>query len=398
VSIRYLFCINAGRSGSDYLTELLAQATNAVSLHEALPIMNGVPMQRFNEGDETALRALMPVKLTEIRKKSRNGRRVYCETNHSFIKGWGYVVPEVVPQDEIGVIILRRSAEQVVHSHLRVRNVPGTTRWSRTWVLTPGAARDHCPPPDREDPYALCRWYVEEVERRAHAYKAQFPDITYLDCDLSQLNDRHFVREMFDRFGLILSPQLDEAVGRPLNARAEWPPAPLEELLEPPCRPSADSLPATERDRLLAEMVAYLKDRKRAEIREIAPDPAMGGSVYAETTSIVARAERELEEAFEVSLRFTDTEMFLTHELLHSVAPRDLLLASIRRSPPPGLSYGYDFNFVPTTRLVARRLGVRGLFRMGRLMLGGRWGDDYTHRARERDSPHPAGAAGRYTA
>jgi hypothetical protein len=381
MGIRYLFCINTGRSGSDYLTELLAQADNTVSVHEGLPIMNGVPMRRFNEGDETALRALMPLKLAEIRKKSRNGRKVYCETNHSYIKGWGNLVPEMIPQEEIGVIVLRRSAEQVIHSHLRVRNVPGTTTWSRTWVLTPGAARDHVPPPDRDDHYALCRWYVDEVERRAQAYKAQFPNITYLECDLEQLNDRHFVGEMFDRFGLHASPRLDEAVGKPLNARAEWPPASLDELLAPAARPLADHLSAPERDRLVAEMVAYVKARKQQELREMTPDPAMGGSFYAGTTSIVAEAERELEDAFGFSLRFTDTEMVLTHELLHAVAPRDLLLAAIRRTSPPGLSYSYDFNFAPRPGFMLRHLGVRGLSRAGWLMLKGRWGHDYSHRA-----------------
>lgn len=385
MSVRYLFCINTGRSGSDYLTEVLAQAHNTVSLHEALPIMNGAPMQRFNEGDEAALRALMPLKLAEIRKKSRNGRKVYCETNHSFIKGWGYLIPEAIPQEEIGVIVLRRPAEQVIHSHLRVRNVPGTTRWSRTWVLTPGAARDRRPP-DRNDHYALCRWYVEEVEQRAQAYRDRFPDIDYLECDLEELNDRHFVGEMFDRFGLVPSPGLDDAVGRPLNARAEWPPASLEELLAPPSRPPADGLPAPQRDRLVAEMVAYLRARKRRELRAMTPDLAMGGSLYADTTSIAARAERELEEAFDVSLRFTDTEMVLAHELLHSVAPRDLILTAIRRTAPPGLSYTYDFNSVLTPGLILRRLGVRGLLGVGRLMLRRRWGEDYSHRApAERD-------------
>jgi hypothetical protein len=389
VGIRYLFCINTGRSGSDYLTELLAQAENAVSLHEGMPIMNGVPMRRFNEGDEAALRALMPLKLAEIRKKSGGGRKVYCETNHSFIKGWGHLIPEAIPQEEIGVIVLRRSADQVVHSHLRVRNVPGTTAWSRTWVLTPGAARDHCPPPGLDDRYALCRWYVDEVERRAQAYRIRFPRITYLECDLDQLNDPRFVAEMFDRFGLLASPQLGEAVGRPLNARAEWPPASLPELLAPPARPSADNLAAPERDRLVAEMVAHLKAGKRQELREMTPDHAMGGSFYADTTSIVARAERELEDAFDVSLRFTDTEMILTHELLHAVAPRDLVLAAIRRVPPPGLSYTYDFNFVPTPGSVLRHLGIRGLSKVGWLMLKGRWGQDYTHRTPP-EAPDPS--------
>lgn len=121
------------------------------------------------------------------------------------------------------------------------------------------------------------------------------------------------------------------------------------------------------------------------------PDPAMGGSLFADATSVVARAEPELEEAFDVSLRFTDTEMVLAHEILHSVAPRDLILSAIRRTPPPGLSYSYDFNSVLTPGFVVSRLGLRGLLRVGGLMLKGRWGQDYSHREPPRHAAETAG-------
>jgi hypothetical protein len=35
--MRYLFCINAGRSGSNYLAELLATAQGVAAFHEAEP-------------------------------------------------------------------------------------------------------------------------------------------------------------------------------------------------------------------------------------------------------------------------------------------------------------------------------------------------------------------------
>lgn len=73
--------------------------------------------------------------------------------------------------------------------------------------------------------------------------------------------------------------------------------------------------------------------------------------------------------------------MVLAHELLHSVAPRDLILTAIRRTAPPRLSYAYDFNSVLTPGLVLRHLGARGLLGVGGLMLRGRWGEDYSHRA-----------------
>ncbi|MCP4402533.1 MAG: hypothetical protein GY801_35160 [bacterium] len=85
--IKYLFSINPGKCGSDYLSGLLSGAENTVSFHEAFPFMNGYPMQAFNHGDERALRQLMPVKMKEIRKQSKNGRKIYCETNHASSEG-----------------------------------------------------------------------------------------------------------------------------------------------------------------------------------------------------------------------------------------------------------------------------------------------------------------------
>lgn len=78
MTIKYIFSINAGRSGSDYLTELLSKAENTASVHEGLPTMIGSPMQEFNEGNEAALRALMTIKMKQIRNKGRRGKRIYA--------------------------------------------------------------------------------------------------------------------------------------------------------------------------------------------------------------------------------------------------------------------------------------------------------------------------------
>src|SRR4051812_46503666 len=178
--IRYLFCINPGRSGSDYLAGLLARARNAVGVHEDVPVMNGRPMRLFNDGDDRELRALMPTKLRAVRRRSRPGK-VYFETNHSFIKGWGYLLPEFVPQEQVGVVVLRRDPAKVAYSLLRLHDVPGLTEWGRTWYLTPGAKRNLNPPPDAPTPYEHCRWYVREIELRAEDYRRRFPGMTYFD-------------------------------------------------------------------------------------------------------------------------------------------------------------------------------------------------------------------------
>jgi hypothetical protein len=379
--IKYLFSINAGRSGSDYLTELLSKATNSVTIHEGAPIMNGRPMQQFNEGDEAALRALMPAKMKAIQRQGKNGRKIYCETNHSYIKGWGYLLPdEHIPQEEIGVIILRRDTAKTAYSLLRVHDVPGASAWGRLWYLTPGAKRNLSQPPAGANPYELCCWYVEEVNRRGEEYQTRFPRIRYLNCTLEQLNDLGFVTRLFDTFGLIPSPELAEVVGKPLNIRHEWPALSLEELIAAPRYPSADSLPPAERSTLVAGMVAYLHQHKAAELSAMRPDIGMGGTMGFAATTVFSQAERALEDTFHYSLMFTDTEWLVIGELLRSVHPADIFFLGAERTGPPNLAYEFEFNEMPTLGLMVRRLGAGGTIRALWLILQSVWGRDFSHR------------------
>lgn len=381
MSIKYIFCINSGRSGSDYLTELLSKAENTVSIHEGFPIMNGSPMEKFNCGEEGELKKLMPLKLKEIHKKNKNGLKIYCETNHSFIKGWGYLIPDTyIPQEEIGIIILRRDVEKTAYSLLRVRDVPGISEWTRTWLLTPNVERNISKPADNANPYELCKWYVEETYLRAEEYKKRFPRIKYVECDLEQLNQYDFVLEMFASFGLVPKSELQNAVGRVVNVRNERRKLPLDELLAVPKYPSADSLENKERDELIAQMLKYLQKNKASEIAQAQPDDAMGGTFVMEATRIVDNAEPELEEVFKYSLMFTETEGILIWELLRTISPKDILLVCCERSSPPGIRYRYDFN--KTFNLVAM-VQKLGLFQVVSMITKGIWKKDYTHRQAE---------------
>lgn len=381
MSIKYIFSINTGRSGSDYLTELLSKAKNSVSIHEGFPIMNGAPMQAFNEGDESALRALMPAKVAQIKKKRGTGQQVYCETNHTYIKGWGYLLPGTyLPQEEIGVIILRRDIEKTAQSLLRVHDVPGVSEWSRTWYLTPHARRNLSRPPRHATLLGLCQWYVQEIRHRGEAYKKQFPRITYLECDLEQLNNYDFVCHMFKMFGLVPSADLKEAVGKVFNPRQEWPKRAVADMLKRTRYPGADSLEPEKRDALVTAMVTYLHRHQADAIANMKPDRTMGGTFYTDAVQIVAQAERALEEAFGYALMFTETEAVLIFEFLRSVAPADLFFVSARRSQPPGIAYTYDFNVPFHVGSIIRKLGWRGAFKAVGMAASGLFDRDYTHR------------------
>jgi hypothetical protein len=154
----------------------------------------------------------------------------------------------------------------------------------------------------------------------------------------------------------------------------------LEELLAPPKYPSADTLAPLQRDKLVTNMVTYLHKHKADEIAALEPDYAMGGSLAIPAIGIVAWAEQELEEAFQYMLRFTEMEWILCSEFFYSVSPNDLMFVAFNRSPPPGLSYTYDFNRIPNVGTLTRQLGLKAVFKIMGMMAKGLWGRDYTHR------------------
>ena len=380
MAIQYIFCVNTGRSGSDYLAELLSKAERAISFHEGYPNMNGAPMQAFNNGDEQALRELMHVKLKEIRKRNKNGRKIYCETNHAFIKGWGYLVPEHIPQEQIGVIILHRDVESVVYDFVSDHKIPGTTEHTRNYMLIPGSTRNLTTPPEQTPPDDICRWYINETFLRGEQYRQMFPQITYFECNLEELNDYDFVSRMFAEFGLVPTPQLRDVVGVRVNTRHNYPKISLEELLAEPQYPSADALPPDERDALITAMIGYLQEHKADDIANV--QPIYTNSIMYGIRQLAGYAQQELEKEFHYSLKFTETEDILWKELLWTTSPRDPAFIYYERSGPPGIYYRIDTNFTHSLKTAVRKLGLRGVFQALLLMLKGRWKQDPTHRVK----------------
>lgn len=372
--IKYVFSINPGRCGSDYVSTLLDRSWNARSLHEADPIMTGRPMQEWNDGREQALRALMPMKLEQIRKHRRFGR-VYSETSHTFILGWGYLLLEHLKQEEIGILVLRRDREKIARSLLRVHEVPGTTEYARTWYLSPYLRGNLSAPPPDASPMELCRWYVDEVYERAEEFQERFPGIRYVDCDLEDLSEMATVEAMFEAFGLVPAPDLADVVGVPVNQRSEWPAVdPRQPYGAHEHYPRADELPAELRDRLVADIVEHLHQHEAAAIRAFRPDYRMGGTYLTDVIGFFLPRIPALEKDFGVSIQISDTERICMAELLRSIHPRDPTFSLWTRHGPPGLYYTFDHNVVNGPVLLARRLGLWGaVSNVAKLVVRGEW-------------------------
>ena len=113
MSIKYIFCISTGRSGTAYLSKLLGQLDNCSAYHEQKPVLHNEIMRDYLDGNEVTLKKEFTKKLEYIRQ---NRNAIYADTSHIFIKSFGWELPNHIPQNEIGVVILKRNKEKVVRA------------------------------------------------------------------------------------------------------------------------------------------------------------------------------------------------------------------------------------------------------------------------------------------
>jgi hypothetical protein len=153
--------VTAGRTGTTFLTHLLALCPDTTSLHEPEPSF--VPVLRLAQHEPAlARRFLLEYKLPFI---AAVPTRRYVETGHLLCKGF------LAPLLELGlaphVIALRRAPRRVATSLLSRRTVPGRGKLGLKYLLHPGdpgvQPLPHC---QRCTDYQLCFWYALEIERR----------------------------------------------------------------------------------------------------------------------------------------------------------------------------------------------------------------------------------------
>ena len=254
--VDYLFCITTGRSGSDYVSQLFSHVVGCAAFHEPVPVGNGEAMRSYLAGDPDPMRRVVQQKVENIKAIRRDGR-IYVETNHCFIKGFGWLIPEYLPEERIGVLILSRDRSKIAESTFRVGSSPLEPN-GRDWVMTPGVKIPLVAPPQRLVParatYFLFRalrwflrseklyrrgslppsqgpkwmlryeleclhWYVDETTARSQAYQERFNKMKYYAVDVEQLNTLDEVRTMLAYFGCMAKESIRSVIGRPTNLK-----------------------------------------------------------------------------------------------------------------------------------------------------------------------------------
>lgn len=254
----YIFSINTGRSGSNYLGNIFNHVSGCRTFHEPNPIGNGQVMYRYAQGDLESMRKFSQEKV-EVIKELKGDYQVYVETNHCFIKGFGWFIPQYLPEERIGVIILKRDKSKIAESLLRIGCSP-LNKLGRDWISTPDMKDPLVTPPKilispratyqcarftksfllrgirffirdilrKEFQYPqwlinyeleCLKWYVEETNAKAETFRQQYPKIKYYETNIEDLNPLESAQQMLAHFGFSGKESLIDVVGAPTNLK-----------------------------------------------------------------------------------------------------------------------------------------------------------------------------------
>lgn len=258
--IKAIFSINAGRSGSQYLAKLLDVGKNCIAFHERNPNGFGQTLADYQQGDDRRMRDVARVKYDVIENLSGKNL-IYAETNHCFIKGFGWPLMEKMDARSVAIIVLRRDPEKIVNSMIKVRSLPLSST-GRYYNLTPDRVKPIVPPPTlfgltpvasyrigkmvalpekvlaklkillfgypirryvplRKYQEKIIRWYLNETRELENLFKKRFPECTYIHLDIDELNDLERVTDLFQTLGIQCDEDDITGLGVPANTRAE---------------------------------------------------------------------------------------------------------------------------------------------------------------------------------
>ncbi|WP_310992290.1 hypothetical protein [Aequorivita marina] len=205
-------------------------------------------MQEYLKGNKKPIQQLMAQKMEKI--KTHAGT-VYSDTSHIFIKSFGWEIPKHIPQEEIGVIILKRAVDAVAKSTHRTQSGPFNAL-GRDWIIYPNGNNNIKPPlrvfeyeilrvllkawwkinknsgVRKYPPYfkrqsiKLIKWYYKETYALGELYQKTFPEITYVEVSLEELNTVEGFEKIVQAFNLqefYSKEKIKTMIGKPVNQK-----------------------------------------------------------------------------------------------------------------------------------------------------------------------------------
>ncbi|MDX2479880.1 MAG: hypothetical protein QNK24_06040 [Desulfuromusa sp.] len=221
--IRFIFCINSGRAGSEYLATLLGTAPMTYSFHEPEPQMIGDYLLAVaRNGLEKTFNDRRTKSKTIVKIASQYpDQSVYVETNHMFIKTFY----DVVLRDlrNVQVIHLQRDLLQTLKSFVQLCYFSDQNSAWPDWMISPNSQTAVIKAIDGDnklDYIDLSIAYLIDIEARATAFKQMYPHIPFHETDINDLNDIDKTKALFANLGLSFTTETEDIIGGKINMRA----------------------------------------------------------------------------------------------------------------------------------------------------------------------------------
>ncbi len=224
LSMRYIFCINPGRSGSQYLATLLGADPRVAAFHEAPPEMNGDLLRLAEREPYETTYAARRFKADAVRAllARQPGHDVYAETNHMFIKTFFDVAMREFASEGVGVVRLRRELAAVVKSFAELGIFTARNTVWPAWMSSPYAltrAIEPAAPEGTLDPLETTVAYLVDIEARAQRFRREYPQADVFETRIEAFADPAEIERLFAWAGLTVNDAARVLCNRPVNER-----------------------------------------------------------------------------------------------------------------------------------------------------------------------------------
>jgi hypothetical protein len=213
---QYVFCINTGRAGSEYLSNVLATAKSVWADHEPEPQMIGKYLDMITENDYQSSYKNRSFKVDEVKKIIRKSFKTnYIETNHMFIKTFFDIV--VNELDNVKVVFLKRNIVDTLYSFYQLGYFSDRNEAWKDWMVSPYAKTAAIPcflEGEEKDDIGLSLAYLIDIYERGHRFMEQYPQIPVFQIELQDLNNVEKVKELFVNLNLTPTQATFSVVGQ----------------------------------------------------------------------------------------------------------------------------------------------------------------------------------------
>lgn len=197
---RLIFTVTSGRSGTHFLTRLLAYCPGVDVFHEELTHSYHTVLRAAQNDPAVARQFVCERKLPFIASCSQP---IFVETSHLVCKGFleAFLEQGLVPD----LILLGREPRKIATSLYRLGTIPGRNEKALQFYLMPADPDVVSEPGWTEwSDYQLCYWHALEIERRQRVYGERLRSLgaRVHACQLNELSTVSGYRRLLQQMEL----------------------------------------------------------------------------------------------------------------------------------------------------------------------------------------------------